>query len=91
MAQYRFEFQHISRGEGRSIVAKAAYNARDKIRDERTGELYNFTPAAADILFSGIFVDPKRNAPERVNDRARLWNAAAAAEKRKDAREGKKF
>jgi hypothetical protein len=92
MAQYRCSIRDaISRGKGQSAVAKAAYNAREKLRDERTGELKDYSRNKEDILFSGIFVDPKRNAPEWVKDRGALWNAAAAAEKRKDAREAQEI
>ena len=88
MAQYRCSIHDaISRGKGQSAVAKAAYNSRDKLRDERTGESKDYSRSKEDVLFSGIFVDPKRNAPEWTKDRAALWNAAGAAEKRKDARD----
>lgn len=92
MAQYRFSVSSpISRGKGQSAVAKAAYNARAALRDERTGELKDFSLKHDEILFSAIFVDPKRNAPEWAQDRAALWNAASAAEKRKDAREAQEI
>jgi MobA/MobL family protein len=92
MAQCRCSIQNpISRGKGKSAVAKAAYNARDKIRDERTGELKNYSRSKDEVVFSGIFVDPKRNAPAWVQDREKLWNAASAAEKRKDAREAQEI
>jgi len=81
----------VSRRKGKSAVAKAAYNARETIRDERTNEVKDYSRGKDDILFSGIFVDPKRNAPEWVKDRAALWNAAVAAEKRKDAREAQEL
>src|SRR5271166_5981225 len=87
MAIYRFSVSIVSRGAGQSVVAKAAYNAREKLRDERTGEMKDYSRGKDDILFSAIFVDPKHNAPEWTKDRAALWNAAVAAEKRKDARE----
>jgi hypothetical protein len=88
MAQYRLSVQKpISRGKGQSGIAKAAYNAREKITDERTGQVKNYGRSKADVLFSGIFFDPKRNAPAWTQDRAALWNAAVTAEKRKDARE----
>jgi len=92
MAQYRCSIRDaISRGKGQSAVAKAAYNAREKLRDERTGEIKDYSRGKDDILFSGIFVDPKRNAPELTKGRAALWNAAVAAEKRKDAREAQEI
>jgi MobA/MobL family len=92
MAQYRFSVRNpISRGKGQSAVAKAAYNAREAIRDERTGQMKDFSRNKDEVLFSGIFVDPKRNAPAWAQQRAELWNAASAAEKRKDAREAQEI
>lgn len=69
-------------------MAKAAYNARTRLDNERFGEkTANYGRKAQDeVLFSGIFVDPKRNPPASVQDRNRLWNDAAAGEKRKNSR-----
>jgi hypothetical protein len=71
MAQYRFSSDIVSRGKGQSAVAKAAYNARENILDERTGEMkrHGHRPG---LEFSGIFA-PK-DAPEWAQDRAQLWN-----------------
>ena len=62
----------VSRGKGQSAIAKAAYNARENIRDEQTDEQKNYTRGSA-VLFSGIFA-PK-DAPAWANDRAALWNS----------------
>ena len=43
MAIYRFSASIVSRGAGQSVIAKAAYNAREKLRDERTGELKDYS------------------------------------------------
>ncbi len=80
MAIYRFSASILSRGDGRSVIAKAAYNARDKLRDERTGQLTKDYSREGGLLFSGIFA-PK-DAPAWTRDRAELWNAV---ERREDA------
>jgi ATP-dependent exoDNAse (exonuclease V) alpha subunit len=77
MAQYRFSPKIVSRGDGDSVIAKAAYNAREDIRDERTGEMKRHAKRIG-LEFSGIFA-PK-NAPEWAKDRARLWNAVERRE-----------
>lgn len=77
MAIYHLSVKTVSRGKGQSAVAKAAYNSRENIRDERTGEVKNYTRRAG-LLFSGIFA-PK-DAPEWANDRAALWNAVERRE-----------
>ena len=82
MAIFHFSAKVVSRGKGQSSVAKAAYNARTKLENERTGEAHDYSRAEG-LVFSGIFA-PK-NAPEWVQDRERLWSEVEAAEKRKDA------
>ena len=74
---------YISRGEGRSATGAAAYRAGMEIRDERTGMVHDYTRKQG-ILFTGMVLPD--DAPEWASDRAALWNAAEAAEKRKDAR-----
>jgi MobA/MobL family len=77
MAIYHLSVKTVSRGKGQSAVAKAAYNSRENIRDERTGEVKNYTRRAG-LLFSGIFA-PK-DAPEWATDRAAVWNAVERRE-----------
>jgi len=79
MANYRFSAKVISRGGGQSVIAKAAYIHRTKLRDERTGELKDYSRGGG-VLFSGIFA-PK-DAPAWTRDREQLWNAV---ERREDA------
>lgn len=79
MANYRFSAKVVSRGGGQSVIAKAAYIARTKLRDERTGELKDYSRGEG-VLFSGIFA-PK-DAPAWTRDREQLWNAV---ERREDA------
>lgn len=82
MAIYHFSVKVVSRAKGQSAVAKAAYNNRMRMRDERTGESYDYRRKGA-ILFSGIFAP--QDAPEWVQDRATLYNEIERTENRKDA------
>jgi|GEM_PF-2226496 len=77
MAQYRFSPKIVSRGAGQSVIAKAAYNAREALRDERTGALKDYSRGNG-LEFSGIFA-PK-NAPEWMKEREKLWNAVELQE-----------
>ena len=74
--------RYISRSTGGSAVRSAAYNERTAITAERTGELYYFkhrdAPEHHEVLLP-------ESADARFADSAVLWNAAEAAEKRKDA------
>lgn len=83
MAIYHLNAKVISRAAGQSSVATAAYNARDKLTDERTGEIKFYHNKDDGLIFSGIFT-PK-DAPEWAQDRAQLWNHAEAAERKGNA------
>lgn len=80
MAAYHFTAKVVSRGKGQSAVAKAAYNARARLVDRRTGEAKDFSRRKDEVLFSGIFAP--RDAPEWAHDREQLWNRVEAAEDR---------
>jgi len=83
MAIFHLHVKSVSRGQGKSVVAKAAYNAREKLRDERDGALKDYSRHNDEPVFSGIFA-PK-DAPEWAQDRERLWNAVEQVEKAKNA------
>jgi len=82
MAIYHFSVKIVSRGKGQSAVAKAAYNSRERMTDERTGETHDYRRKGG-IAFEGIFAP--EDAPDWVHDRAELYNEIERAEKRKDA------
>ncbi|WP_239804587.1 Ti-type conjugative transfer relaxase TraA [Croceicoccus hydrothermalis] len=82
MAIFHFSAKVIGRSSGRSAVAAAAYRAGEKLHDERIDRTHDFTNKAG-VLHSEVML-PK-GAPEAFSDRATLWNAVEAAEKRKDA------
>ena len=98
---YRFEAKIISRGGGRSLVASAsyrtggksaasaaAYRAGVQLTDERTGISYDYTKKRG-ILGAEIMLPS--GAPAWMQDRAKLWNGAEAAEKRKDAQTARDY
>ncbi len=74
--------RYLSRAAGGNAVRSAAYNAREAIQAERTGELFHFrhrdAPEHHEVLLP-------EGADPRFADCAVLWNAAEAAEKRKDS------
>ena len=82
MAIYHFSAKVISRSSGRSAVAAAAYRSASVLPDEREARTHDFSHKA-DVVHSEILLPD--GAPERWADRAVLWNAVEAAEKRKDA------
>jgi len=82
MAIFHLSVKPISRSAGRSSTAAAAYRAGEKIIDERTGEIHDYTRKKG--VESADMVLPD-GAPEWATNRAQLWNTAELAEKRKDA------
>jgi ATP-dependent exoDNAse (exonuclease V) alpha subunit len=82
MAVYRFEAKIIGRSKGRSATASAAYRAAERIEDARTGICFDYTRYRG-VLHSEILTPA--GTPEWMRDRAQLWNAVEAVEKRKDA------
>ena len=95
MAIYHLSMKPISRGSGRSAVAAAAYRATDRLENMRDGMTHDFTRRSgvdyAEIVLPGDTVGAdgavvRGDGPEWTRDRSALWNAAEAAEKRKDAR-----
>jgi ATP-dependent exoDNAse (exonuclease V) alpha subunit len=92
MAIFYLQISSISRGAGRRATAAAAYRAGERVRDERSGELHNFS-RRRDVLHTEIFVpqQPGAQAAEWARSREQLWNTAEHAEKRHGARVAREF
>lgn len=85
MAIYHCSIKPISRSNGRSSTAAAAYRAGVCIADKRTGEVHDYTRKKG-VEYTELIL------PEGVSlDREQLWNAAEIFEKRKDARVAREF
>ena len=69
-------------------MAAAAYRAAAKIEDLRTAQVFDFRRKGG--VVSAEIVAPI-DAGEFARDRAALWNAAEAAEKRKDSRTAREW
>ncbi len=82
MAIYHFSAKVIGRSSGSSALASAAYRAAERLHDDRLGRDHDFSNKAG-VVHSEIMLP--EGAPERLNDRATLWNEVEAGEKRKDA------
>jgi len=82
VAIYHLSAKVISRADGRSAVAAAAYRAGEALPDDRLGRMHDFTHKAG-VVHSEILLPD--GAPARLLDRATLWNEVEAGEKRKDA------
>jgi ATP-dependent exoDNAse (exonuclease V) alpha subunit len=94
MAIFRLAIKPVTRSTGRTATAAAAYRAGERIRDERTGALYNHS-RRADVLHKEIFVPARLDRPEAgmewARDRSRLWNAAEKAERKSNSRVAREY
>ncbi len=82
MAIYHFSVNIISRSAGRSATAAAAYRAAEKIRDNRTGEIHDYTNKKG---VDEKFILAPFSAPSWVYNRSSLWNKVEEVERRKDS------
>ena len=83
LAIYHCSVRVFSRAEGHSAVAAAAYRAGTVLHDERRGFTHRYHQRTGVVE---TFIMAPAYAPELTRDRALLWNAAEAAETRKNAR-----
>src|SRR5690242_18912131 len=88
MAIYHLSGTIVTRSQGRSAVACAAYRAGEKLYDERYEKTHDFS-RKRDVVYREVMLP--ENAPSSFSDRETLWNAVERAEKRKDAQLAREF
>lgn len=85
MAIYHLSVKPVQRSKGRIATAAAAYRAGVCLKDERTGEIHDYTRKQGVEHTELIF-------PVGVNmNREDLWNAAEKSEKRKDGTPAREY
>ena len=82
MSIYHCSIKIISRAGGRSAVASAAYRSGEKLYNDETGIVHDFTIKGGVIMNEIIL---PTNAPARYGNREILWNEVQQIEKRSDA------
>lgn len=82
MSIYHLTVKTVSRSKGKSSTASSAYRAADKIKDERTGEIYDYSKKKG-VVESEIILP--YGAPEKYQNRSELWNEAERSENRKNS------
>ena len=88
MAVYFLRARHISRGKGGRVTRAAAYRAGERIVDERTSEVHNFSDRR-DIPYKKVVLPADLTGrPDMAwtQDRSTLWNAAEHAGLRRNSR-----
>jgi len=97
MAIYYLNVKSFSRNAGKHgsrATSAAAYRSGERIRDERTGAVYDHTKRG-DVLHKEILLPEKFDAAgetlDWARDRSSLWNAAEHAEARSNARVAREY
>ena len=88
MATYFLRSKHLSRGKGARVTRSAAYCAGERIRDERTSDVYDFSDRH-DVAYKEVTLPADlegRDDMAWAQDRATLWNAAEHAGRRRNSR-----
>lgn len=82
MASYHLEAKIIGRSDGRSAVAAAAYRAGVLLPEPETGREHDYTRKSGVVA---AFILAPETAPDWATDRAALWSAVHAKERRKNS------
>ena len=88
MAIYHFSVKTISRGNGRSAVACAAYRSGEKLVCNFYGKEQDYTKKTG-VEFTEIYAPENTNT--ELTNRQKLWNEVEKAERRKDALLAREF
>jgi hypothetical protein len=89
MAMFHLSFNMLKRSAGKSSCYLAAYNARERIEDVRTGDVYDYSYRSD--LFYHCILAPEYTPLNIVENSAVLWNEIEQLEKRKDAQLSRYF
>ena len=86
------KIRSVARGRGGNAVAKAAYVARDRLVDAAGARVHDYR-AVPGLTHSAILLpaDAPATGVDWARDRSTLWNAAEAAERRRDARVAREY
>lgn len=92
MAIFFMQINTVGRSSGRRATAAAAYRSGERIRDQRSGELHNYSHRR-DVLHSEIFLPSQFDGRPITwaRNRESLWNVAELAEKRLNAKTAREY
>jgi len=92
VATYRLQISPVGRSAGRRATAAAAYRAGERLRDERSGKLYNYS-RRKDVVHSEVFLPSHLAgaADAWAGNREKLWNTAERAEKQSNSRVAREY
>lgn len=88
MALYLLRAKHISRGTGALVTRAAAYRSGERIRDERTNKVFDFS-SRNDVAYKEVVLPAQlagRADMDWTQNRATLWNAVEHSGLRRNSR-----
>lgn len=88
MAIYHFTTNIIRASKGKCAVAAAAYQAADKLYDERLGQSFAYTHKE-EVVHAEIMLP--NFAPAHLNDRETLWNEVEKIQSKSNSRYARQF
>ncbi len=88
MAIYHLSIKIISRSQGRSAVASAAYRSGERLYSEETETVFDYSFKGG-VEHSEIALPD--NAPEQFLDRQTLWNSVQTIENKSDSQLAREF
>ena len=83
MTFFSFNVSYVSRRQGRSVSAVAAYRSGERLHDYYTGKIHDYTNRK-DILFKQILLP--LDAPPECENRQTFITAIDSSENRSDSR-----
>lgn len=89
MAIFHLDFKIVKRSEGKSSVAKAAYHARCRITDERTGDTYDYS--RRNDLYGHFILAPVNTPQHILKDSTALWNEVERVERQNNGQTARYF
>ncbi len=93
MAIYLLQITPVARSQGRNAPASAAYRAGERLRNERTGAVYDHR-GRDDVLHKEIMLPSdleESAAAQWARDRSTLWNEAERAERQSNSRVAREY
>lgn len=90
LAPYHMSVKTIGRSQGRSATAACAYRSGERIEDQRTGQVFDYSRRGG-VERPQCAIFAPADAPAWVQDRSALWNAVEAAETRKNSTVAREF
>ena len=88
MAIYHFSVKNISRADGKSVVAAAAYRSAEKLNDAKYGKEQDYTKKLG-VEFKKIYAP--ENTKQELLERENLWNTVEKVETRKNSQLAREF